>query len=80
MTIFIQDNSTIHPARICSVGWGQWHAISDNQGEAGKAPNRRVELESEELGESLSKFVTDGNTSTPANETGAPSPASSAEP
>ena len=87
VTIFIQDNSTIHPARICSVGWGQWHAIANNQGEAGKAPNRRVELvisardlESEELGESLSKFVTDGNTSTPANETGAPSPASSAEP
>ena len=87
VTIFLQENCTIHPARFCSVGWGQWHAISDNQGEAGKAPNRRVELvisardlESEELGESLSKFVTDGNTSTPANETGAPSPASSAEP
>ena len=57
VTIFIQDNSTIHPARICSVGWGQWHAISDNQGEAGKAPNRRVEIviSAKEIGSDLQK-------------------------
>ena len=66
VTIFIQDNTTIHPARICSVGWGQWHAIANNQNEANRAPNRRVELvisarnvEDEELGGTLSQFITD---------------------
>ena len=70
VTIFLQDNTTIHPARICSVGWGQWHAIDTNQNEEHRAPNRRVELvisarnlENEELGSSLSQFIT-GNYTT----------------
>ena len=65
VTIFLQDNTTIHPARICSVGWGQWHAIDNNQDEEHRAPNRRVELvisarnlENEALGGTLSQFIT----------------------
>ena len=65
VTIFLQDNTTIHPARICSVGWGQWHAIDNNQNEEHRAPNRRVELvisarnlENEALGGTLSQFIT----------------------
>ena len=65
VTIFLQEHTTIHPARICSVGWGQWHAIDNNQNEEHRAPNRRVELvisarnlEDEELGASLSQFIT----------------------
>ena len=64
--IFIQENTTIHPARICDVGWGQWHAIANNQTEENRAPNRRVELvisarnlEDEDLGSTLSQFITD---------------------
>ena len=66
VTIFLQDNTSIHPARICSVGWGQWHAIDNNQDEEHRAPNRRVELvisarnlENEALGGTLSQFITD---------------------
>ena len=66
VTIFLQDHTTIHPARICSVGWGQWHAIANNQDEEHRAPNRRVELvisarnlENEALGGALSQFITD---------------------
>ena len=66
VTIFLQENTTIHPARICSVGWGQWHAIANNQNEENRAPNRRVELvisarnlEDEALGGTLSQFITD---------------------
>lgn len=67
VTIFIQQHTTIHPARLASVGWGQWHPIGDNQGEAGKAPNRRVQLvisardlEQEKLGEALNQFIDEG--------------------
>ena len=69
VTIFLQNNTTIHPARMCSVGWGQWHAIANNQNEENRAPNRRVELvisardlEKEGLGESLAQYVTGGST------------------
>ena len=57
VTIFIQDHSNIHPARLESVGVGQWHPIGDNQGEAGKAPNRRVEIviSAKEIGSDLEK-------------------------
>ena len=69
VTIFLQEHTTIHPARICSVGWGQWHAIDNNQTEEHRAPNRRVELvisarnlEDEDLGNALSQFITDNTT------------------
>ena len=69
VAIFLQENTTIHPARICSVGWGQWHAISNNPDEEHRAPNRRVELiisarnlEDEGLGSSLSQFITNNTT------------------
>ena len=67
--IFLQEHTTIHPARLCSTEWGQWHAIANNQTEETRAPNRRVEmvisarnLEDEALGESLAQYVTGGNT------------------
>ena len=69
VTIFLQENTTIHPARLCSVGWGEWHAIANNQNEDNRAPNRRVELiisarnlEDEDLGASLSQYITDNTT------------------
>ncbi|MDE6281291.1 MAG: OmpA family protein, partial [Oscillospiraceae bacterium] len=62
---FIQTNSSIHPARLISEGYGQWRPIRDNQGEENKAPNRRVEMiisgvdleNNTELSEALSKFI-----------------------
>ena len=64
---YIQNNSTVPPWRICSMEWGQWHPIGNNQGETGKAPNRRVELvisardlELEAMGKSLSQYSTQG--------------------
>ena len=68
VTIFLQEHTTIHPARICSVGWGQWHAVANNQNEENRAPNRRVELVisaknlNDELGSALSQFITNNNT------------------
>lgn len=59
VVIFLQDNSHIHPARLVAEGYGQWHAITDNQGEANKAPNRRVEMEisAKELGSELNEQI-----------------------
>ena len=62
---FIQTNSSIHPARLINEGYGQWRPIDDNQGEEGKAPNRRVEMiisgvdleNNPELSEALSQFI-----------------------
>lgn len=57
VTIFIQEHSSIHPARLKSVGMGQWYPIGNNQGEEGKAPNRRVELviSAKEIGSELNQ-------------------------
>ena len=57
VTIFIQEHSSIHPARLESVGKGQWHPVSDNKGEEGKAPNRRVQIviSAKEIGSELNE-------------------------
>ena len=64
VVLFIQTHSSIHPARIASVGRGQWHPISSNKTAETRQYNRRVELairsrnlELEELGESISNFI-----------------------
>jgi len=44
VVIFIQDHSSIHPGRLIAEGFGQWRPIGDNKDEAGRAPNRRVEM------------------------------------
>ena len=41
---FIEDNSTIQPARIVSQGHGQWMPIAPNDTEENRRQNRRVEL------------------------------------
>ena len=54
---YIHQHTTIHPARLSGEGKGQWHPVGNNQGEAGKAPNRRVELviSAKEIGSELYK-------------------------
>ncbi len=44
VVIFLMEHSSIHPARLISEGFGQWRPIGDNKDEAGRAPNRRVEM------------------------------------
>ena len=69
VVLFIQQNSSIHPARLVSEGWGQWHPISSNQTEDTKRFNRRVEmiitgrdLETEALGEAIQTYITQDST------------------
>ena len=42
--IYIQENSSLDPARLISVGYGQWRPVDSNEDGAHRAHNRRVEL------------------------------------
>lgn len=63
--LYLQDHCSIHPARMTPEAFGQWRPIGNNRDEAGRAPNRRVEmmisgvdLEAEELNEAIKKYIT----------------------
>ena len=69
VVLFMQENSTIHPARLVSEGWGQWHPISSNKTAETRAFNRRVEmiitgrdLELEMDGKGIQTYITQDNT------------------
>lgn len=44
VTIYLQEKNIIDPARLVSVGYGQWRPISSNDTSEERARNRRVEL------------------------------------
>ena len=44
VTVYLQEKNIIDPARLVSVGYGQWRPVADNQTSEGRAENRRVEL------------------------------------
>ena len=68
VVLFLQENSSIHPARLVGEGWGQWHPIASNQQEETKRFNRRVEmiitgrdLDLEAAGEAIQTYVSQDN-------------------
>lgn len=44
VTVYLQEKNIIDPARLVSVGYGQWRPVADNASSEGRAQNRRVEL------------------------------------
>ena len=42
--VYIQQNSTIDPARLVSIGYGQWRPVDTNDDGEHRARNRRVEM------------------------------------
>ncbi len=42
--VYIQEHSTVDPARLVSEGFGQWQPVAPNTTAEGRAQNRRVEL------------------------------------
>ena len=44
VTIYLQEKNIIDPARLISVGYGQWRPVSSNDTSEERAHNRRVEL------------------------------------
>ncbi len=66
--LYIEEYSSIHPARVIPEAYGQWRPISSNQTAEGRIPNRRVEmiisgvdLNAEELNEAMSQYITQSN-------------------
>ena len=44
VTVYLQEKNVIDPARLVSVGYGQWRPVSSNATPEERAGNRRVEL------------------------------------
>ena len=68
VVLFIQENSSIHPARLTSEGHGQWQPIASNATAESRAHNRRVEmiisgvdLDQEEMNELMNQYITRSN-------------------
>jgi len=66
--VYLQEHSSIHPARLIPEGYGQWRPISSNKTPEGRVPNRRVEmiisgvdLDAEELNELMTQYISRSN-------------------
>lgn len=44
VTIYLQEKNVIDPAKLVSIGYGQWRPIASNGTSESRAKNRRVEL------------------------------------
>ena len=44
VAVYLQQRTRLSPARIVTVGFGQWRPIAPNDSSAGRAANRRVEM------------------------------------
>lgn len=44
VAIYLQEQDVIDPAKLVSIGYGQWRPIASNDTSEGRAKNRRVEL------------------------------------
>ena len=77
--LHIQANSGLNPARLVSVGYGQWRPAADNDTSEGRAQNRRVEMIisgvnlDSALGDSLQRYESQRAGELP-RETAQPSP------
>ena len=58
--IYVQEHSSVEPARLISEGIGQWRPIASNDTPEGRAQNRRVEMIVS--GRNLEKELQDGIT------------------
>ena len=73
--IYIQENTSLDPARLISEGYGQWRPIADNDTAEGRQQNRRVEMVisgrdlEKELAEGIQRFDT-AYVSQPAEDSG----------
>ena len=64
VTIYLQEKNIVDPARLVSVGYGQWRPVSGNDTPDERAKNRRVELlvtgldVENEMGDDITQYYT----------------------
>lgn len=64
VTVYLQEKNIIDPARLVSVGYGQWRPVASNATPETRAGNRRVELIisgidlDNDLGDSIEQYYT----------------------
>jgi len=73
---YLQQHTTVDPARMISEGYGQWRPVASNETAEGRAQNRRVEMIisgrnlEEELAGNIQNYYTGDSASGAAAETG----------
>lgn len=64
VTVYLQEKNIVDPARLVSVGYGEWRPVASNDTAAERAQNRRVELIitgldlSDEVGDEITRYYT----------------------
>lgn len=64
VTVYLQEKNVIDPARLVSVGYGQWRPVASNENSQERAKNRRVELiitgldTTNEAGDDIAQYYT----------------------
>lgn len=72
--VYLQEMGFIDPARMVSVGYGQWRPVADNDTQAGRIQNRRVEMIitgmdlEDEQGDSIAQYYTQSGETPPSPE------------
>lgn len=70
--VYLQEKNILDPARMVSIGYGQWRPVAPNDSAANRAKNRRVEMIvtgknlSNQLGGSIEQYYTDRGTQSSA--------------
>ena len=79
VVLFLQNNSSIHPARMIPESYGQWRPISSNKTAESRGPNRRVEmiisgvdLDAEEMSSLIQQYITQSDEDLGVSQTPAP--------
>lgn len=68
--VYLQEMNILDPARMLSVGYGQWRPVAENDNEADRSKNRRVEMIvtgkdlTNSLGDEIEQYYTERNTDT----------------
>ncbi|WP_312279914.1 flagellar motor protein MotB [Oscillibacter sp.] len=71
--IYLQEMDILDPARMISMGYGQFRPVADNATREGRAKNRRVELIvtgkdlTSSLGDQIEQYYTERGTPSPAS-------------
>jgi len=71
--IYLQEMDILDPARMISMGYGQFRPVADNATREGRAKNRRVELIvtgkdlTSTLGDQIEQYYTERGTTPPVS-------------